>query len=96
MTKKEKICLWTYAVMGGICVVFFRPLERLSAVYLHGAGGDFAEGLTVVFTLLGAILICLNTRKGDVGGAIMLCIFNFWGVGILFYGVSWLLEHLFP
>ncbi len=96
MTKKEKICLWIYAVMAGICVIFFRPLEKLCRGYLFGGGGDFAQALTVVFTILGAILIFINTKKGDIGAAIMLCVFNFWGVGIVFYGVSWLLEHVFP
>lgn len=96
MTKKEKICLWIYAIMVGICIIFFRSLERLWRRHLFGGGEDFAQVLTVVFALLGAVLIFINAKKGDIGAAIMLCIFNFWGVGIVFYGVSWLLEHVFP
>lgn len=93
MTRAEKICLWVYIVMVAICVVFFRPIERLLA---WTSLGDAEEALTVCFTLLGAAMIFATGRKEDIGASIALSILNCFVTGAVFYGVAWILRNILP
>ena len=94
MTRAQRICLWVYAVLVALCVVFFRAIERLFLVW--SIRGDAEETLTVCFTLLGAVLIFATGRKKDVGPSIALSIFNCFVTGGVFYGVAWILRNILP
>lgn len=93
MTRAERICLWIYAIMVALCVVFFRPIEKLLA---WTSLGNTEEVLTVIFSLIGTVMIFATGGKKHIGASIGVSIFNFYVTGAVFYGVAWILGNILP
>ena len=91
MTRAERICLWVYAIMMGVCVVFFGPIERS----LLGSGlGEAKEVLAVIFAIVGAIMIFATGGKKHLGASIALVIVNAMLAAMVFYAAAWIFTNV--
>ena len=95
MKKPERIYLVSCLVLLIVCIVAYKPLERICLIYTRENFSFFAA---LLFSVL--VAIYMNVFFGLKGGVerffgtlLGIC-FTYALVGGLFEGIDWLLEHV--